>query len=355
MSAQRFGYSVEFYSREGRRLGRRSIEADFSPALEWVWLQGLRRGRLSSDCLVSDGVITPVWNGQIGAPYLEALRVEFASGGVREELDLAFLQPFALQASGSLVHEGQLAAEESCHYLVLAFEAEAQAVAPPHTLHLTITHRPPLLPLHPRTLSSIQGRSRHVGRRLAEDLPVFLPESVLQEVKTLAQRAGGQECGGVLLGHLYRDADLPEVFAEVKAQIPAEHVEADAHRLTFTARTWRAVEATIEQRGARELMLGWWHSHPVGSWCSDCTPEKRRACPLKEGFLSSQDRKLHQTVFPRAYSLALVVTASGEAAPVCDLFGWRRGLLERRGYGLLMSQPSGHSPLPSSKKEMRHA
>ncbi len=406
MSAQHHRYAMEFYNRDRRRLGQLPMETDFTPALEWTWLQGLRRGQMSPDCLVSDGVVTPVWSVELGAPYLEAVRVEHAGGRVREEFGTTYFYPFALEASAAFVKAGMLQENETFHYTVMAFErapAPAAACGPgtragavarstegpetragsavaenPETragsavtqgseatdasatvgsepptrrpLSLKITHHAPRLPLHDGSLLAMRGRARAVGRVRAEDYPVFLPETLLEEVKARAREAQGKECGGILLGNLYRDPDLPEVFAEVTAQVPARHVEADAHRLTFTPQTWRAVDAALELRGSQEVMLGWWHSHPVGHWCGECSPEKRERCLLKGGFLSSHDRRLHRTVFPRAYSLALVVTEPGDEEPTCDLFGWRRERLKRRGYGLL-TRPGQRRPTPIGPTE----
>ena len=78
-------------------------------------------------------------------------------------------------------------------------------------------------------------------------------------------------------------------------------------------------------------MVGWWHSHPVLEWCKDCAPEKRAQCALAQGFLSEDDRLLHRTVFPRAYSVALVVNDL-ESGPTFSLFGWSRGLIAAREF-----------------------
>ena len=82
-------------------------------------------------------------------------------------------------------------------------------------------------------------------------------------------------------------------------------------------------------------MLGWWHSHPVREWCKDCTRERQQTCALAAGFLSAHDRALHRHVFPRAYSLALVVNDVACGGPTFSLFGWRDGLLEPRGFLLV--------------------
>ena len=102
----------------------------------------------------------------------------------------------------------------------------------------------------------------------ADDMPVFVPQHLLDQVaeQTLAER--GRETGGILIGNLHRDATLPEIFAEVTAQIPAEHTRGDAVKLTFTPDTWVAVDNAIKLRGRSEIYLGYWHSHPVSSGAS---------------------------------------------------------------------------------------
>jgi len=49
-------------------------------------------------------------------------------------------------------------------------------------------------------------------------------------------------------------------------------------------------------------------------------------------FFSSQDEALHRTVFPKAFSLALVVSEIAEDDRRIALFGWRRGRVEQRGF-----------------------
>ena len=56
-------------------------------------------------------------------------------------------------------------------------------------------------------------------------------------------------------------------------------------------------------------------------------------------FLSEPDRVLHRTVFPRGYSVALVVNLITAAEHTYSLFGWREGLLQTRGFHRLSAPP----------------
>ncbi|HNT89567.1 MAG TPA: hypothetical protein PKL84_17020, partial [Candidatus Hydrogenedentes bacterium] len=149
----------------------------------------------------------------------------------------------------------------------------------------------------------------------------------------LVRDAGPCETGGMLIGRLCRDADAGELFAEVTAQLPAEHVQADSASLTFTGETWAAARDAIRLRGGSETPLGWYHSHPAKEWCKDCPPEKRATCSL-ECFFSAADQQVHATLFPHAYSVALVVT-DGQRGLRFDLYGWRRTRILQRGFHML--------------------
>ena len=141
----------------------------------------------------------------------------------------------------------------------------------------------------------------------------------------------------MLLGHLLVDEQKPEVAVLVTAQIPAAHTEAKCESLVFTAETWAAVASARALRKRKaEILCGWWHSHPSKYWCvKECPEERRRQCPLRQqSFLSAHDITLHETVFPKPFNLALLIT-NAEAGIQHALYGWQRGQVGRRGFSLL--------------------
>jgi hypothetical protein len=173
----------------------------------------------------------------------------------------------------------------------------------------------------------------------AEDLPVFVPAAVLVDAERIARAAGDLETGGVLLGHLRRDPRAGALHVEVTALVEASHTRATSERLSFTADTWTEARGLIRLRARNERMCGWWHVHPAHAWCRDCPIESQRRCRLARGFLSADDRFLHRTVFPAAWSVALVVTRVAFGGEEHALFGWNEGRIERRGYHVV-SRPS---------------
>jgi proteasome lid subunit RPN8/RPN11 len=166
----------------------------------------------------------------------------------------------------------------------------------------------------------------------AAELPVLLPARVLEEAADLARTEEGIETGGLLIGHLHHDQGMAELLVEVTAQLPARHTCGDATKLTFTAQTWTEARATLALRGKDEIMLGWWHSHPVRHWCRNCPLDRQRDCALARGFLSADDRALHRAIFPSAYSVALLASDVAFDDVSFSLFGWRQGRIERRGF-----------------------
>jgi hypothetical protein len=257
---------------------------------------------------------------------------------VSEDFTTDYFKSAAGAATARLIEEGRLNKLDSIRYLVLAFFDESHAQAGPIP-QFTTREIPPDITLVQSPMSDFIGASTpflpSAGESSPDDatVPILIPRRLLDEARELAVRAGDNETGGILIGHLHRDASLPELFVEITAQIPAEHAPAEVNRLTFTPETWTAAQAAVDLRRSEEVFLGWWHYHVIKEICRNCPDEKKIACQWAHGFLSEDDRLLHRTVFPRAYTCALVVSDIADGHDVAfSLFGWRRGILEARGF-----------------------
>lgn len=346
------GYVLVLVDEERAGVCQAALEVDWGPAAECVRLQAIRGGLSIAEVFGATCVVEPIWHERLQAPHVRGLRVQLGDGDLDHactvELTTAYFAGLAAVVARRAVDEGRLAEDEPYRYLITAFPRQEPAarhreggagsmvVAPdvPEGSSLRATSLAPSVHLRngrlPRPLDGTHGDTGDPG-----DLPVLLPSRVLEEASDLTLAAGGVETGGILIGHLCQDPSVPEAFVQVTGQIPVRHVEADATRLAFGAEAWTEVRSALALRGDDEVMVGWWHSHPVHEWCKDCPAERQRACPLARGFLSAHDRILHRTVFPRAWSSALVMSRPVSGPPTAALFGWRHGSLARRGYHLL--------------------
>jgi proteasome lid subunit RPN8/RPN11 len=328
----RHRYVLEFLSKEGRSLGQQPLAVDWEPAVECALFQAQRRsvqpdrdpGRLAS--------IEPLPHSSAGAPYCSGFKVVLAGGGngvPPAEFSLSYFQEAAQKGSALLVREGRLQAREPFLYWVAAYPESA--ALPEQSLFSAEQIVEPL-PLREGRLEAWEDQSSGVGADQAGDMPAFLPRGVLEEVSALTEEAGALETGGLLIGHLFRDAERSDIGVVVSAQIPARHAEAERMRLTFTPDTWAAARSAIALRGGDEIMVGWWHSHPGSHWCSpQCPPESRKVCPWMVSFFSDEDSHFHHVIFPKAYSLALVMTVTDDGLKPA-MFGWRSGRIQGRGF-----------------------
>jgi proteasome lid subunit RPN8/RPN11 len=334
-----YRYALMLYGEGKVSLGQVAVAVDWEPAREWAEFRALRQcparafeaGRVST--------VQPLWHSTLGEPYMKGFRVSVElkdEPEVSVEFTTSYFRRLAKQASALLIKKGALKKGERFKYLLAAFPQEKT----PEALKLKFTTEEvaPDLSLKDASLAASLRESIFQGHHDDEDMPLFVPQRVLEEAKALSKQAGAKETGGILIGHLGRDAGLPELFAEVTAQIPARHTEASLTSLTFTSETWTDVRAALDLRRKGELMLGWWHSHPVREWCKDCSAESQKACTMASDFFSAHDHALHRTIFPRAYSVALVVNDLAADAATFSVFGWRRGLLESRGFHLTGAQ-----------------
>lgn len=334
MSTQRYRYAIALYRADGTLVEQVPVSVDWDPALEWAWLQGLRQSRLQLADGTGSSAIRPLWSADAGEPYLDGFRVTIYSeegDGATEDFPTAYFNGLAKQVTAELLEKGRLTKEDQVRYLPVAFFDEGHANAGPVSPYKS-REVPPNITFKESPLADFTERSCACGDAEQGEMPIVISQDILEETRELARTAGAKETGGVLIGHLHRDTERPEVFVEITAQVPAVHTISDVKHLTFTHETWSAARAAVDLRRSGEIFLGWWHSHPVREWCKDCPQEKRSVCPFAKGFLSAEDRHLHRTIFPRAFTCALTVNDVSEDEITHTLFGWQKGALERRGY-----------------------
>ena len=320
-------YAVQVVREDGSEVGQVPIQMDWEPAREFLRFSALGRGVPVETALLLECGVHPVWHPERGQPFLSGVEVIAGSQDIRETVSLDYFNEAARSVTKRLVAEEKLTKGDLVRCLPVAF-TEPVEDAP------ALTRRgrpiPPRIPVRDGTLAECAASEALCGTSDGE-LPIFVPRLVLDQATEQTEREPGRETGGILIGHLRRDGESGRLFVEVTAQIPARHTEATSSKLTFTADTWSDVQGALTLRAQEEIMVGWWHSHPVREWCKECAPEKRAQCALAQGFLSEDDRLLHRTVFPRAYSLALVVN-DVESGPTFSLFGWSRGRIAAREF-----------------------
>jgi len=328
-----YRFSLDFFREDGSPVGQAPVNVDWEPAIEWAHFDGVRSGRLPEVINVSPAAIEPLWDKRLGEPYVRCFRVVMpAPDGAMFSRDIptSYLFDLARAHSSTLVEQGKLRAGEFFKYRVCAFaNRNGKEVSLPG---FSVEEIDQPLDLVTSSLGELVSESKLAGADLAQDrdLPVVIPQHVLDEVSVGTRAAGELETGGILVGKLHRDPSVPEIFVEVTAQIRAWNAQAQHTKLTFTSETWDAVRAAIELRKQHEVMLGWWHSHP--DFCKNCPPEKRAACTYSRPFFSSEDCALHRAVFGRAFNIGLLASYVATGELTHTLFGWRQGVIVSRGF-----------------------
>ena len=345
-------YTLEIRRKDsGTLLGTVPITPDWGPALEWARFSSARRDtRQAPSWAAEGGHIEPVLDARAGGPHLSACRAVIPRGdGAPSLVDipLEYFRRYARTASSSLVAQGTLAPGEVFQYLVCAYPAqpEPDTGKRPAAARFSTRSAGQPIALEESSLCEFLADSSPYGPEEGDRVPVFIPQDVVREAADLMRQAEAAETGGILIGRLHRDSGRPELFVEVTTQIPARHVRQELTRLTFTPETWAAVDQAVALRRKEEIYVGWWHTHPAAHWCDRCPPEKRRQCKSQGkssgDFFSLHDEALHRTVFPRAYSIALVLSdgcPTGDS-PLVSLYGWDQGIIRSRGFHVLGATP----------------
>lgn len=341
-----YRYTICHFRSDGTTLGESAVDVDWEPAAESCRFLGIRQGKLSPAAVATHTAIEPRWHPTAGQPCVHSLQVMVTQDDGRQvccEVPTSYFAPMARAMSAELVEKGMLRDGEFFRYLVGAYPNGQDKRGNAPTASFGIEEVSPSLPLTQSCLADFARRSVRFGQADYQgDIPVFVPQEILDETAALSRKAGALETGGILIGHVHQDSALPEIFLEVTAQVPARHSRCELMRLTFTADTWSAVSASIKLRKKGEIMLGWWHSHSYLKQEMADPPENGNTDkPVKAvnhgeaAFLSAEDLCLHRTCFPRAYSIALVVAEGRCTGLTWALFGWNGGMIGPRSFQVL--------------------
>jgi len=346
-----YRYTLELYKKKGDqdRLATFAIQPDWEPALEWARFSAIRKNPPTPLVFDEDsGSIEPIWHRRVGSPYLEGLRAIVGGNGrpaAAFDIPLTYFASLARAASSRMIEQGKLESGEQFQYLVCAYASEGKPADAEEPSRFSVKTVGQVLDASDLDMTRLLSDSRPWGPVDDDQMPVYVPQQILEEAVALMAAAGDRETGGILIGHLHRDPGRRELFLEVTAQVQAQYAEQELTRLTFTPETWTAVDAALALRARGEIYVGWWHTHPARHWCDECPPETRARCTAagrsSGDFFSAHDVALHRAVFPRAYSVALVISDGCESTdpPIWRLFGWRYGMLMARGFHVLRTCP----------------
>jgi hypothetical protein len=334
-------FAIDMCAEDGRSLGVFFAQPDWEPVCEWTRFHFQRKGRLS---LNGDGSVSvaPLWDSQAGTPFCRGFRVEISEPGkpaVGADFPNSQFKEYAALVASALVTEKRLGEGEDYSYRLVAFPA---APKKPQAGGLQVFNASPALPVRTSVLAEFRDRSHPAGAVDSADMPVFVPPRILEEMAMQTHAHEGTETGGVLIGTLWRDAGGGEIFLEITAQIPGEHTSGDQVKLTFTPQTWAAADAALRLRNRSELFAGYWHSHPVKSWCrtKSCSLEAQKNCRLARDFFSADDVAVMRAAFPSAWCIAIVANDTAFADLTFSMFGNREGITQPRGYYVLEANAS---------------
>lgn len=337
-----YRFAVVLFREDGSCLGTVPANRDWEPVHEWTRFYFQRRGELPLDGN-GNASILPLWERTLGEPYCRGYQVEISRKDrrpVTSDFPSTHFRALASAAAALFVKRQRLREGDLYSYMVVAHPTPEQA---PEQGGLSVTNASPSVPARDASLKTFLAVAKPTGVVDGDDMPVFVFQQVLREAaeQTCARR--GTETGGILIGMLWRDAAAGEIFAEVTAQIPAEHTDGNDVKLTFTPQTWAAADAALRLRARGESYLGYWHSHPVREWCKakECTPEKQKTCRLAKDFFSADDEAIMRAAFPRAYSIAIVANDTAFSDLTFSMFGNREGILQPRGFHVLEEKISG--------------
>jgi proteasome lid subunit RPN8/RPN11 len=171
----------------------------------------------------------------------------------------------------------------------------------------------------PKPAPARQDRSQGkvIGAIHADAYPIFLYESVLEEILDYSEADLTRELGGFLLGGVFEDQ---RPYIEIRHFLPAVDARSQHSSLTFTHETWSTMHRERDRRFPRDMVVGWHHTHPNFGI-----------------FLSEHDKFIHRNYFSEPWQVALVVDPRRQEF---GFFQWRGAEIEDCGFICVWGQPA---------------
>jgi proteasome lid subunit RPN8/RPN11 len=337
-----YQYRLEYRLPSGPRLVDWPLRyADFAPAIDAAFLDGLRRGRFAEYRPPTSGVgLEPVFAHGKRAPIVSSFHVVLptADGGEhRVEFGVQVFQSLARRVMVDLLLAAKVDPVLDVMFHVAAYLDEEDAPAV-EGMSLLVEDEEPRVPIREGSRAALNETSPW-DRPKAEDLPVLIRRSVLEDAVEEARRFPEREVGGFLLGHLRRDTTTSVLFLEVTCHMPAEATEATEASVTFTPASWEHARRVIAMRGEGEIFAGWVHSHPF-LFCPECAAPFKAECVDKVLFYSPEDRFLMELTFAQPYMVGLQTGIEPRLEHALGhlpvrLYGWRKAEIVPRGFEVI--------------------
>lgn len=335
-----------FADTRGEPIAAIPVTVDFDPAREHTWFKAVREGTLEPTD-AADAVIHPTWyhgpQADANAKGLvSGFRVELVDsegrGLAESTFGITYLTADARRISAVFVDAGQLKSGETFLFKVFAYP-KAQPGQTQRGIKIKSLASSPLNIKTDRPLADYLERSEAFENAEEEDYPVLIPSRMLEDIAREVRDAVPLETGGTLIMELRRCPRTQRLFSVLTTHMPSQ-MEGELTRLTYTAETWDDARMACELRAADERLGGWYHSHSyLHEACKTCKKRDEGTCKVSADFLSEQDLFLQRTVFPQAFSVALVASNSPCTGLKWALFGWNQGRMRRRGFYIVDELP----------------
>ncbi len=161
--------------------------------------------------------------------------------------------------------------------------------------HITRLNEPPPLPVSARPMDDVELSIAGPGQP-----HVYVLREALAAIKDhigwgRSTGANGVEQGGLLIGHVFRDANTDESFAVVKRILEARSAESTSVSIEMNHATWldllnRFDGLALAEHRSPWRIVGWYHTHP-------------NSLPV---FMSGTDRRTQRDFFAGPEFFALV-------------------------------------------------
>jgi len=182
-------------------------------------------------------------------------------------------------------------------------------------------------------LSTIKGFDGHY-RLSKKHLTVFMDKEIERLMVDYVMQDTTRERAGFLTGQLCRDPKSKNIYLLCSGHITMREIESDMDieknssitHFQFNPEYFIKVNRMLSGRNNKEIIVGWYHSHPWYFEAEDKTVKEQSSL-----FFSQDDLQVHESAFSAPYHVGIVIgkEPGSNSKPGTQMYGWRDGRVER--------------------------
>ncbi len=162
------------------------------------------------------------------------------------------------------------------------------------------------------TVKDMAEHAEEAEEAAQSEIQILITRSAMEAVQHIARTYVDTELGGMVIGHIYENAEGPGYIVEITDHVFAEGALASETELRFTFEAWQRQTTLLREHYPGKRIVGWYHTHlDLVKKTFYIIDDGRRSKYTSALFFSQDDLFTHRQFFREKWYVAIVLNSEG--------------------------------------------